>query len=99
MLVFGDRRSRAGFAGTDRGERSTEALVVWRGEGESVSDLATPLLSLLTLGVAGDVLLIGILVAGGVSEEEDLDLADMMELQLVKWRHLVAICIGLLQIC
>lgn len=72
MLVFGDRRSRAGFTGTDRGERSTEALVVWRGDGESVSDLATPLLSLLTLGVAGDVLLIGILVAGGVSEEEDL---------------------------
>lgn len=72
--------------------------MVWRGDGESVSDLATPLLSLLTLGVAGDVLLIGTLVTGGVSEEEDLDLADMMEPELVEWRHLLELCIALLQI-
>lgn len=59
--------------------------MVWRGDGESVSGLTTPLLTLLTLGVAGDVLLMGILVAGGVSDEEDLDLADMMQLELVEW--------------
>lgn len=72
--------------------------MVWRGDGESVSDLATPLLSLLTLGVAGDVLLIGILVAGGVSEEEDLDLADMMELELVERMATPTLAIALVQI-
>lgn len=70
MLIFGDRRSTVGFEVAGRGDRSAEALVLCRGDGESVSDLVTPRPSLLTLGVAGDVLLIGILVAGGVSEED-----------------------------
>ena len=50
----------AGFKGTDHGERSTKMRGWCRGEGESVSDLATPLLNLLTLGVAGESL-VGIL--------------------------------------
>lgn len=54
-----------GFELMDRGERSTERREFWREEGESVSDLVTPLLSLLTLGVAGDDL-------AGVSDNPDL---------------------------
>ena len=50
----------AGFKGTDRGERSTEMRGWCRGEGESVSDLATPLLNLLTLGVASESLVFGV---------------------------------------
>lgn len=72
VLIFGDRRSNVGFEGTVRGDRSTEALVLCSGDGESVSDLVTPRASLLTLGVAGDVLLIVVFVVRGVSEEEDL---------------------------
>lgn len=56
VVTFGDRRSMVGLEGTERGERSTERREFWRGEGESVSDLAIPLLG-LTLGVAGDALL------------------------------------------
>lgn len=59
-----------GFELMDRGERSTERREFWREEGESVSDLVTPLLSLLTLGVAGDDL-------AGVSDNPDLDLEAM----------------------
>lgn len=39
------------------GERSSERREFCKGEGESESDLATPLLSLLTRGVAGDAFL------------------------------------------
>lgn len=55
------------------GERSSERREFCKGEGESESDLATPLLSLLTRGVAGDAFL-------GVSDiiAEDLDLEDMV---------------------
>lgn len=49
----------------DRGDRSTERRELCRGEDESGSDLTTPLLSLLTLGVAGVALL-------GVSDKPDL---------------------------
>lgn len=49
-----------GFEATDRGDRSTEMRGLCRGEGESVSDLATPLPNLLTLGVAGEGLLLGV---------------------------------------
>jgi len=46
-----------GLEVTDRGDRSTERREFCKGEGESDSDLATPLLvGLLTLGVAGDAL-------------------------------------------
>lgn len=74
-MSFGDRRSMLGLAATERGDRSMESRELCKGDGESDSDLAapTPLLSLLTLGVAGDALL-G--VAGdallGVSDKEDL---------------------------
>lgn len=76
VLIFGDRRSTAGFEVTDLGERSTDKREACRGEGESVSDLVPPRISLLTtLGVAGDALLLG--VAGdallfGVSDKVDL---------------------------
>lgn len=54
------------------GERSSERREFCKGEGESESDLATPLLSLLTRGVAGDAFL-------GVSDIiADLDLEDMV---------------------
>lgn len=69
-MTFGDRRSMAGFEITDRGERSTERRVLGGGAGESCSDLVTPLLTLLTLGVAGAALL-------GVSDKPDLVLEDM----------------------
>lgn len=68
---MGDRRSMAGFEVTVRGDRSTESREFCKGEGESDSDLATPLPGLLTLGVAGDALL-------GVSDKADLDLVDMV---------------------
>lgn len=70
-----------GFETAGRGDRSTEALVLWRGDGESVSDLVTPRLSLLTLGVAGDVLLAGILVARGVSVE------DLSNFNIINYNH------------
>lgn len=54
-----------GFEGTDRGDRSTERRELCKGEGESDSNLATPLLSLATLGVAGEAL-------WGVSDKADL---------------------------
>lgn len=55
-----------------RGDRSIESRGLCTGEGESASDLVTPLLNLLTLGVAGDGLLLG------VSDKVDLDLEDMV---------------------
>lgn len=57
---MGDLRSMVGFEATDLGDRSTEIRGLCRGEGESVSDLATPLPNLLTLGVAGEGLLVGV---------------------------------------
>ena len=66
------------FEATGRGDRSIDALVVWSGEGDSESGFATPRLSLLTRGVAGEVLLIGIFVAGGVSDDEDLSNFDII---------------------
>jgi hypothetical protein len=57
VATFGDLRSMVGSEVTDRGDRSTERREFCKGEGESDSDLATPLLvGLLTLGVAGDAL-------------------------------------------
>lgn len=64
--------SVVGFELMDRGERSTESRGFCKGEGESVSDLATPLLTLVTLGVAGEALLLA------ASDIEDLDLEDMV---------------------
>jgi len=65
LVTFGARRSIVGFELMDRGDRSTERRELCKGDGESDSDLATPRLSLLTLGVAGDGLL-------GVSDKPDL---------------------------
>lgn len=63
------------FEFTDRGDRSTVGREFCKGEGDSGSALGTPLLSLLILGVAGDVLF-GVCVAGdallGVSDKLDL---------------------------
>ena len=63
------------FEFTDRGDRSTEGREFCKGDGESGSALGTPLLSLLTLGVAGDALCV-VCVAGdallGVSDKLDL---------------------------
>lgn len=53
---MGDRRSTAGFNGTDLGERSTERREFCRGEGVSPLGLATPLLALLTRVVVTDTL-------------------------------------------
>lgn len=66
VTTFGDLRSIAGFELMDLGDLSTESRELGRGEAESGSDLATPLLNLLvTLGVAGEGLL-------GVSDKLDL---------------------------
>lgn len=67
VAAFGDLRSIVGFELRDvRGERSTEWRVLCKGEGESGSGLASPLLTLLaTLGVAGETLV-------GVSNNPDL---------------------------
>ena len=62
---FDDFRSAAGFEFTDRGDRSTEWRTFCKGDGDSDSDLDTPLLTLLPLGVASDALL-------GVSDKLDL---------------------------
>lgn len=80
--ILGVRRSIVGFELMDRGDRSTERRKLCMGEGESDSDLATPLLSLLTLGVAGDglpgvsdkLLTLGVAVDDfpGVSDKPDL---------------------------
>lgn len=48
-VTFDRRRSEAGLELTDRGDRSMETRAFGTGEFESV----TPLLNLLTLGVAG----------------------------------------------
>lgn len=61
-MGLGDFRSRVGFEFKDRGDLSAERREFCKGDGDWDSDLDTPLLSLLTLGVAGDALL-G--VAGG----------------------------------
>lgn len=54
-------RSTVGFEVTVLGDLSTERRVEFcRGEAESASDLVTPLLNLLTRGVAGDALLFGV---------------------------------------
>lgn len=65
VVSFGDRRSTAGFNGTGLGDRSTESRELCRGVAASASDLAAPLLDLLTRGVAGDTLV-------GVAERVDL---------------------------
>ena len=56
VVILGDRRSMLGLEETDRGDRSIERREFCKGDGESDSDLATPLVGLLTLGVAGDAL-------------------------------------------
>lgn len=65
VATFGSGRSTVGFEVAGRGDLSIESRDLCKGECESDSDLAVPLFSLLTLGVAGDVLL-------GVSGVEDL---------------------------
>ena len=57
MLILGDLRSTEGFESTDLGERSIKRRVFGNGEDELESDLAGALAILLTLGVAGAVLL------------------------------------------
>lgn len=57
---MGDLRSTTGFEVTEAGERSTETRELCRGEAEPLSDFATPRLSLATLGVAGDTLVMGV---------------------------------------
>lgn len=79
---LGDLRSVTGLEFKDRGDAfSAERRKFCRGDGDSDSGLDTPLLSLLTLGVAGEVLLgvdgLALLgVAGvallGVSDKPDL---------------------------
>lgn len=59
-LILGDRRSTEGFEVTDLGEPSTERRELCRGDGELVSDFATPRLNLGILGVASDPLLLGV---------------------------------------
>lgn len=57
MVGLGDFLSAIGFEFKDRGDAfSAERREVCKGEGDSDSGLDTPLPSLLTLGVAGDVL-------------------------------------------
>lgn len=53
-LALADFRSTGGLEFTDRGDLSTESREFCKGGGDSVSDLLTTLLTLLTLGVAGD---------------------------------------------
>ncbi|KAF7836551.1 WEB family protein [Senna tora] len=85
QLCFGVLRATGSFELADRGDRSIEGREFGKGDGDSGSVLGTPLLSLLTLGVAGDVLfgvcaagdvLFGVCVAGdpllGVSDKVDL---------------------------
>lgn len=67
MATFGDRRSIPGFELIDFGDRSTEGLEFCNGEGGSDSSLVVLLVSLLTLGVAGDAL-----VVVGFSDKPDL---------------------------
>lgn len=57
VLPFDKRRSAVGFESTDLGERSIERREFGSGEDELESDLAGALAILLTLGVAGVVLL------------------------------------------
>lgn len=54
---LGDLRSVTGFESTVLGDLSMEWRAFCSGEGELESDLAGPLETLLTLGVAGEVLL------------------------------------------
>ena len=87
-MGLGDFRSVAGFEFKARGDDfSEDRRKFCRGDGDSDSGLDTPLLSLLTFGVAGDVLLgvdgralLG--VAGvallGVSDKLDLDFEAML---------------------
>lgn len=57
MVGLGDFLSTTGFEFKDRGDDfSAERREVCKGEGDSDSGLVTPRPSLLTLGVAGDVL-------------------------------------------
>ena len=78
---LGDLRSTLGFEFTVRGDLSAERREVCKGDFDSDSDLDTPLLSLLTLGVAGDALL-G--VAGGallgVAGDTLLGVSDKLDL-------------------
>lgn len=73
MVGLGDFLSAIGFEFKDRGDAfSAERREVCKGEGDSDSGLDTPLPSLLTLGVAGDVLF-G--VAGGTLLRVDAGVA------------------------
>lgn len=73
VVSLGDRRSTAGFNGRDLGDRSTESRELCRGVAESTSDLAAPLLDLLTRGVAGDTLAgVGGGTLAGVADKVDL---------------------------
>lgn len=97
VVGLGDFRSAMGLEFTDRGDDfSAESREVCKGEGDSESGLDTPLLSLLTLGVAGDALL-G--VAGLLRVAEDgallgvagydslLDVSDKLDLSDSQCQH------------
>lgn len=68
VAALADRRSVVGLEVVDRGDRSAERRGFCKGEAESDSDLVTPLLGLLTFGVAGDAL-------RGVADKVDLSSA------------------------
>lgn len=81
---LGDFRSVAGFEFKARGDDfSEDRRKFCRGDGDSDSGLDTPLLSLLTLGVAGDVLLgvdgrvlLGVAGVALLGVSDKLDLSD-----------------------
>lgn len=88
---LGDFRSAMGFGFEGRGDFSgfsADRRKFCSGDGDSDSGLGTPLLSLLTLGVAGDVLLgvdglallgvAGVAALLGVSDKLDLDFEAML---------------------
>lgn len=70
---MGERRSTVGLEATERGERSTERRGLGDGVAASGSAFVPFRPNLLTLGVAGEALLLG------VSDEVDLGLEDMAE--------------------
>lgn len=70
---MGERRSTVGLEVTERGERSIERRGLGDGVDASGSAFVSPRPNLLTLGVAGEALVLG------VSDEVDLDLEDIAE--------------------
>jgi hypothetical protein len=88
VVGLGDFLSAIGFEFKDRGDDfSAESREVCKGEGVSDSGLDTPLPSLLTLGVAGDVLfgvaggtLLRVALLGVTGDAALLDVSDKLDL-------------------